>query len=95
MALDRRRFGERGEGGAIVSSPEVCAITGKPVAPGDVTVQAPGTPYFVKVKAAAWRKLGEVERDEMRLTWRRQSSRSVTPVEYPPEEEMEDIPEEG
>lgn len=53
------------EQGEIIENPGVCAVTGQPITPGDVTVRVPGTRYFLQLKAAEKRRMKPDERQAL------------------------------
>lgn len=65
--------GEYAPDGSIKTEASVCAFSGRPYEPGDVTVNIAGTSFFYRVKASAWRGISADQRTEFESTVRGKS----------------------
>lgn len=70
--------------------PEVSAISGLPLAPGDPTITFPDSPYFVRIQVSEWLRMNDAEREAMRAEWPRQFPAAPEPS-APTEPPLEDL----
>lgn len=77
-------FGKFNELGDIEQDVDICVLTGRNVEPGDIMYRFPGTPYFVRVAAAA-KKDWTAEAKE--------ALKTLLPEDTYPQPEVEEMPQ--